>query len=204
MGLEAPVELSVEGQTVAVKALLESHDLILRGAVRKTLPIADIVEPHTAGDQLAFEHEGTAYTLTLPAGQAGKWLKKLTTAPPTLAEKLGIDATHKALVWGYVDDAALNEALLGAVTSDYVEATQAIAIAHTPDELGNALGELTQTMSHAPIWIVYPKGARSSLPESAVRTHLSAIGYVDTKVSSVSDRLTAARFSPRKTILPKA
>ena len=203
MGLEAASELSVNGQTVAVKALLETHDLILRGAVKKTLPIADLVEPHTTGDQLVFEHEGTAYTLTLPAGQAGKWLKKLTTAPPTLAEKLGIDATHKALVWGKVDDAAVNEALLGTVTTDYVEATQGIAIVHTPDELGDALGELTQTMSHAPIWIIYPKGAKSTLPESAVRAHLAAIGYVDTKVSSVSERLTAARFSPRRNVLPK-
>lgn len=203
MGLEAVSELSVNGQTVAVKALLESRELILRGAVKKTLAINDLANPHAAGDQLVFEHEGTAYTLTLPAGQAGKWLKKLTTAPPTLAEKLGVGATHKALVWGRVDDAAVNEALLGAVTADYVEATQAIAIVHTPDELGDALGELTQTMSHAPIWIVYPKGAKSTLPESAVRAHLASLGYVDTKVSSVSDKLTAARFSPRRTVLPK-
>lgn len=204
MGLEAASELSVNGQTVAVKALLESRELILRGAVKKTLAIADLVEPHAAGEQLVFEHEGTTYTLTLPAGQAGKWLKKLTTAPPTLAEKLGVDTAHKALVWGKVDDAAVNTALLGAVTADYVEATQGIAIVHTPEELGDALGELTQTMSHAPIWVIYPKGAKSTLPESAVRAHLAALGYVDTKVSSVSEKLTATRFNPRKTILPKA
>ena len=204
MGLEAESQLTVAGQTVTVKALLESHDLIFRGAVKKTFAIAELKDPHLAGGHLLFEHDATAYDLVLPEGQSGKWLKKLTTAPPTLAAKLGVDAVHKAFVRGAVDDPALKDALAGAVTGDYVEATQAIAIATTPDELGDALGELTQSMSHAPIWIIYPKGAKSTLPESAVRAHLSSLGYVDTKASAVSDSLTATRFSPRKTILPQS
>ena len=203
MGLEAESQLIVDGQNVTVKALLESRELILRGAVKKTFAIAGLTNPHVAGGHLLFEHEATAYDLALPEGQADKWLKKLTTAPPTLAAKLGVDAAHKALVWGKADDPVLAEALSGAVTTDYVEATQAVAVVTTPDELGDALGELTQTMSHSAIWLVYPKGAKSSLPESAVRAHLSSLGYVDTKASAVSDTLTATRFSPRKVILPQ-
>lgn len=204
MGLEAESQLTVEGQTVTVKALLESRELILRGAAKKTFAIADLTNPHVIGNHLLFEHGATPYDLALPDGQADKWLKKLTTAPPTLAAKLGVDVAHKAFVHGPVDDPALKEALNGAVIGDYVEATQAIAIATTPDELGDALSELTQSMSHAPIWVIYPKGAKSTLPESAVRAHLSSLGYVDTKASAVSDRLTATRFSPRRTVLPQA
>jgi len=198
MGLEAESELVNAGDTVHVKALLESHALILRGAVKKTLPISEITDPRIAGDQLLFEHHGTPYALALPAGQAAKWLKKLTTEPPSLAAKLGIDATHKALVWGQSDDAALNAALDGATTDRPADAALSLAIVDSPDSLARALNILLHALPQSPVWIVYPKGAKSSLPESSVRNHLRSLGWVDTKVCSVSERTTAGRYNRAK------
>ncbi len=198
MGLEAESELVSAGETIHVKALLESGALILRGAVKKTLPIHELSDPRAVGDQLLFEHHGTPYALTLPAGQAVKWLKKLTEAPPSLAGKLGIDAAHKALVWGESDDAALKAALAGATTTTAAEAALSVAIVSDPDSLAEALNILLHALPHAPVWIVYPKGAKSTLPETTVRSHLHALGFVDTKVSAVSERLTAARYNRAK------
>lgn len=194
MGLEAESELVNAGETIHVKALLESHALILRGAVKKTLPVGEIDDPHAVGDQLLFEHHGTPYALTLPAGQADKWLKKLTTEPPSLAAKLGIDPAHKAYVWGHADDAALATALAGVTTDAPSDAAVALAVVSDPDELTQALNNLLQAAPHAPVWIVYPKGAKSTLPESHVRNHLRSLGLVDTKACAVSDRLTATRY----------
>lgn len=204
MGLEAESELITTSETVHVKALLESDALILRGAVKKTLPRTEISDPRAVDGQLLFEHHGTPYALALPDGQAAKWAKKLTTEPPSLAGKFGLDATHKVLVWGKSDDTELKAAIDGAVTDDATEATQALAIALTPSDLSAALGHLTQILPHAPVWIVYPKGARSTLPESTVRDHLRSLGFIDTKACAVSQTLTATRFSPRKTVLPTA
>jgi hypothetical protein len=198
MGLEAESELVNAGDRVHVKALLESHALILRGAVKKTLPLSEISDPRAIGDQLLFEHHGTPYALVLPAGQAAKWLKKLTTAPPSLAAKLGVDPTRKALVWGRSDDAALNAALDGATTDRPAEAALSLAIADSPDSLAQALNFLLHALPQAPIWVVYPKGAKSPLPESAVRNHLRSLGMVDTKVCSVSERTTASRYNRAK------
>ncbi|CAL4866908.1 hypothetical protein MMA231_01154 [Asticcacaulis sp. MM231] len=198
MGLEAESEVRVGRESHYVKALLESRDLIFRGAFRKTLPIADLKDPRIVNDALLFEHEDLSYALALPAGQASKWLKKLTTAPPTLAAKLGIDSDHRAFVTGHVDDAALEEALLDAVTTDPLQAAVSVIIARAPDELSAALAEVTQRLPHAPIWVVYPKGPKSPLPDSTVRTHMHALNLIDTKSSAVSDRLTATRFSLRK------
>ncbi len=202
MGLEAESELTTAGHTVHVKALLESHDLILRGAVKKTLPVREISDPRSLNDQLVFEHDGQSYALGLPPGQADKWLKKLTTQPPSLAAKLGVDAAHKAFVKGPLDDVALGAALAGATTNDPHAAALGIAVVSQPDELSTALAELMQTLPTTPAWIIFPKGARSPLPESAVRTHMHALGFVDTKSCAVSDILTAIRFNKRKTILP--
>ena len=198
MGLEAESELVNAGDTVHVKALLESDTLILRGAVKTTLPIHELSDPRAVGDQLLFEHHGTPYALTLPPGQAAKWLKKLTTAPPSLASKLGIDARHKAFVFGQGDDPALAAALAGATTDTPGEAALSLAIVHDPDSLAEALNTLLHALPQAPMWIVYPKGAKSTLPESAVRNHLRSIGWVDTKVCAVSERFTAARYNRPK------
>ncbi len=108
---------------------------------------------------------------------------------------MGVDAGHKALIWGHIKDGPLNDALLNAVTADPAQAALSIAVTLTPTELSGALAELPQRL---PIWIVYPKGATSSLPESAVRTHMRALNYVDSKSCTVSDTLTATRFSSRK------
>ncbi len=198
MGLEAESELTSAGETVHVKALLESHALILRGAIRKTLPIGEITDPRAVDGQLLFEYHGTPYALRLPDGQADKWLKKLTTQPPSLAAKLGIDAAHKARVRGHTDDAALAAALAGATTEIAAEAALSVVIAATPDDLSAALAALTQDAPQAPVWVIYPKGARSTLPEAAVRNHMHALGFVDTKACAVSDTLTATRFNRRK------
>ncbi len=198
MGLEAESELVNAGETIHVKALLESDALILRGAVKKTLPIGEIDDPRAVGDQLLFEHHGTPYALTLPGGQAAKWLKKLTTEPPSLAAKLGIDVAHKVFVWGPVEDTTLAAALGDVTTDKPAEAALSLAVVTDPDALAEALNAVLTAAPHAPVWIVYPKGAKSTLPESSVRNHLRSLGLVDTKVCAVSDRLTAARYNRPK------
>jgi hypothetical protein len=50
----------------------------------------------------------------------------------------------------------------------------------------------------SPLWVVYPKGAKSEVKESGVRDLLRSRGFIDTKVASVSARLTALRFVKRK------
>ena len=198
MGLKAESEVRVGHESHHAHALLESRELTLSGAFKKTLPIAELKDLRVVNHELLFEHSGLPYALALPEGQAVKWLEKLTTAPPSLAQKLGIDAGHKALVWGHVEDAALNEALLNAVTTDPAQAVLSIAVARNPAELNAALAELILRLPHVPIWIVYPKGAQSTLPESAVRSHMRALNWIDSKTCAVSDTLTATRFSLRK------
>ena len=204
MGLEAMSQFVHQGRSTPVKALLESRELILRGAVRKTFRIADIVNPHAVDGQLLFESGGEAYSLALPEGEAGKWLKKLTARPPSLAEKLGLDAMHKAMVRGAADDAEVGTALHGATTDDRALAAIGVAIALTPPELAAATDDLIHALPHAALWVIYPKGGASALPEAEVRNHMRSLGYIDTKSCAVSDTLTATRFNPRKAVMPTA
>jgi hypothetical protein len=61
---------------------------------------------------------------------------------------------------------------------------------------------LTQLLENevysGPLWIVYPKGPTSEVKESLLRVLLRTHGLIDTKVASVSAKLTAIRFVKRK------
>jgi len=198
MGLEAESEVRVGRESRHAHALLENRKLTLSGAFRKTLPAAELTDPRAVNHELLFEHDGLSYALFLPEGQAEKWLAKLTAEPPSLAQKLGVDSEHRALVYGHIEDAALNGALLNAVTTDPMRAALSIAVARTPADLNAALAGVTQHLPHAPVWIVYPRDAQSRLPESTVRSHMRALNFVASKSCAVSDTLTALRFSLRK------
>ena len=197
MGLEANSTVTVGDETFAVKALLESRELILRGDFRKIFAIAEITAAFIEGDMLVFRHADQSYVLPLPAGQADRWLKKLTTPPPSLAAKLGIDAGHPAFVTGVVNDPALMDALAGATTESPCSAAFGVIVAETPAALAEAL---KAAQPDRPLWIIYPKGAKSPLPEATVRTHMHGAGYVDTKTSAVSERLTALRFHRKSAV----
>ncbi len=187
MGLEAESALETHGRTHRVKALLESHELILRGEFKRTFRISDISGVAAHDGVLHFRHDGADYALRLPRPET--WAKKLTTPPPSLASKLGISPDKPALVIGAVADEMLMAALNGNTTATVDMATQVIVVAEMPAALPEPTG-----LPALPVWIIYPKGVKSPLPESTVRGHMRAAGWADTKTSAVSERLTALRF----------
>ncbi len=189
MGLEAESDIETQGAHYRVKALLESRELILRGEFRRTFKFTDMTNVAVSGDALHFRHGGDDHTLRLPQGRAETWARKMTTPPPSLASKLGISPEKPAFVIGDVTDEALLTALDGNSTGEAAHAACVVMVAETPAALPDP-GHLPSL----PIWIVYPRGVKSALPESIVRTHMRAAGWVDTKTSAVSDRLTALRF----------
>jgi hypothetical protein len=222
MGSEAIGSVTIRdehGATVAhahdVKALLESRELILRGPLRRTLKVERLREVAAKGDRLRFRHEKEQYELTLGAAVAARWAKKILTPPPSLAAKLGISPERPALVIGRVTDALLVEALLGATAGgeprpllgsgppqpapnirdgDYVTVSVAVAEVDDAEGLDRALSALPPGV---PIWLAHRKGRGVDFGEAEIRQRMRTLGFIDTKVSAVSDARTATRYSPR-------
>ena len=197
MGREAECRCTWAGESADCKVLLETHDLILRGAIRRQLPIASLNHIEVQGDALTFRTGESAVALHLGAKQAQSWAKKLAAPPVTLAGKLGIVTTSKVLLIGHADSEALEAALAEAATTSSRMPEQVVACVHTPAELGDTLARATSFAANPPIWIVYRKGARSDLPESIIRTVLRGQGFIDTKVAGVDAAYTALRFTRR-------
>lgn len=199
MGREAETLCQLDGAPHAVKAVLESAELILRGdSLRRRWPLAALRAVQATGDQLRFQADGETVHLALGAAQAAAWARKILTPPPSLATKLGLRPEAPAWVLGPVDDAALAEALHGAVTEDPAAATLCIAIVCAPDELAAVLARHAPHV-HLPLWLVHLKGRGPHLGDSEIRRTMRAQGYMDNKTSAVSARLTATRYGRRGT-----
>jgi hypothetical protein len=199
MGREASCTARVGQETAEVTALLESTTVVLRGAIKRRWEIAALQNLRVEGAELRFEvgqDTEEAVALALGEKEAGKWLTKLQTPPPTLAAKLGVSAENPALLIGPTVgtlDPALAEALAGAITTNMREARMLVAVLSKASELPR-MAEFHADMICKTVWVVYPKGPDADPSDAQVRTAMRGWGYVDNKTSAVSDRLTATRY----------
>ncbi len=199
MGREAQCACDWNGTKTEVKALIEPPELILRGGIRKRVPISAMKQIRAEGERLRFKFGGEPVALDVGREFAAKWAKALLTPPPSLAKKLGISAESTVRMIGTVDDEALNKAISEAKDVTTLSGDVILARVKTPSELMAALKKCADDLSRGvPIWFIYPKGPGHALNEHIVRSTALATGIVDTKVAAVSAALTALRFVKRK------
>ena len=196
MGREALCTARVGSETAEVNALLESTTVVLRGAIKRKWEIAALQKLCVDGEELRFEIGDEVVALVLGEKEAGKWLTRLQTPPPTLAAKLGVSAANPALLIGPTVgtlDPALAEALAGGITTNLREARMLVAVLSKASELPR-MAEFHADMICKTVWVVHPKGPDADPSDAEVRTAMRGWGYVDNKSSAVSDRLTATRW----------
>ena len=199
MGREATCDCTFDGTTAKVKALLETNEIILRGPIRLTAPLKALKSIRVESETLCFSVDKHPIQLHLGAKAAESWAKKLKAPPPTLADKLGITGKTIRTI-GPLDDKALFSALGAAAMVRAEDPEVILAQVDTPESLATTLRAAKPQLARSiPIWLVYRKGPGHAINEKLIRSTLRALGYMDTKVASVSEHLTALRFN-----LPKS
>lgn len=116
------------------------------------------------------------------------------TPAPSLASKLGVGALTPAYLLGQVADAALAEALCGATTPCPDCAASLVAIVLDEGDLAQAVGQHAG-MPCRPLWTIHVKGEATPLGYTAIRKYLLERGYMDTKITAVSQRFTGTRYN---------
>jgi hypothetical protein len=197
MGREATCHCRWGNQTAQCKALLETSKLIVRAPIGRRASIASLHDIAVEGDNLHFSIGGDAVTLALGAAEAQRWAKKIAAPPPTLAAKLGISGDTHLMLIGECDSEELQAAIEQSAIVENKSPDLIIAMVRTASDLNHALDRYAALPVHPPIWIVYAKGPRKPINETAIRDTLRHEGFMDTKVASVSSRLTALRFIRR-------
>jgi len=199
VGREAKCTCDWAGTTTEVRVLLESGEIVLRGGIRKRLPLSEVKKVRVLSDRLFFTAGREPVQLFLGSGAAERWATAIATPAPSLARKLGI--TNKMIVRsiGSVQDDALKSALDEALWISAKDAGLIVAYVDTPESLHAALrAAKPQLLKDVPIWIVFAKGPGHPLNEATIRSLLRDHGMMDTKVASVSAKLTALRFCLHK------
>jgi hypothetical protein len=199
MGREAHCLCRWGSRTAKVTALLESSELILRGELRERVPLTSIRQVTASGDALEFTAAGERIALVLGAAAARRWAQAIAVPPPDLAQKLGLTAATRVHIIGTIDDPELATALTRTSLSADTPERADLVVIRTDDsaQLAAAVAAVLAGAAVPPVWIVYVKGRAAPLGERTVRDLLRDRGFIDTKVASVSGRLTALRFTKR-------
>ncbi len=193
MGREARCSCRWAGGEGEVKVLLETEVLVLRGALRRSIPRKDISTARVMGDALRLGVGDEELSLALGAKAASSWLAALKAGPPSLARKLGIAPGTRVRVVGRLGVPELEEAINEAVRTS--GSTADLVLARVSDERSTRrAADVFHAARGAALWVVFTKGKDSPFGEAAVRAVLRGRGFTDTKVASVSPTLTAARY----------
>ena len=194
MGREALVHAEVGRETGEVRALLESGELILRGAIRRRFPRPSIKSVTVKNDTLCFICSGESVRLHLGARAVEAWRKAIATPPPDLRAKLGLGKRARALLVGSFDDDVLANALKGVIVKDGLAAAMLIVCVRGSADL-TAAQAIHAAHPGLFLWTIYPKGRGVAFGEREIRTVLRAAGFRDTKSCAVSSLLTATRYN---------
>ncbi len=195
MGREATCHCKWGAEEGDCKVLLEGRELIFRHGMRRRVPLAAMAGVAVRGSNLLFNVGLDQVELRLGPEAAQRWAKAIQTPPPSLASKLGISRATNISVRGDLQSEELKAALAEASPAKTKKVDLVLLCVNSQSEVHQYLGGETYT---GPLWIVYPKGAGSEVKESDLRDLLRSHGFIDTKVASVSAKLTALRFSKRK------
>jgi hypothetical protein len=198
MGLEAMCAATVDGQTARGKALLETSELVFRGAsggLRARVPLAEVKAVTVAGKALTVKWKGG--TLALELGDAAeKWAEKLKN-PPSRLKKLGVKpGARVALVGSFEFDATFAGELRGAgatnVSAGLVDVLFYAPTART--DLDRIIKLAARLDPAGALWVVRPKGRDTPVTEADTRKAGLGAGLVDVKVAAFSATHTAEKF----------
>src|SRR6476659_3234216 len=197
MGYDAECDVRLDGQTASAKAVLEQKDLVLRGPLRLSIPLARISEATASDGWLRVRFDGRLAEISLGSA-AQKWAQRITNPPSRLA-KLGVKEGVRILLVGAVEEAFVEELRAAGATAirRIARGTAAFDVIFLAVERRESLEQLealaSKIVPSGAIWTLRAKGQRA-VTEADTMSAGKRAGLVDVKVVSFSDTLTAEKF----------
>jgi hypothetical protein len=195
MGLEKTCAVEYGGKAVTARVQLEPTALIVRGALKLKVPLAEITSYEAMAGQLHITHGRETLRLAL-GPDAEKWALKIR-YPRGRLDKLGIKPGMRVAVIGIDDPEFLAElserttdVAFGKAKSD--TDVMVVAMSQTRDLLQlDALR--ARIKKNGAIWVVWAKG-RKEFREDDLRAYGPKVRLVDVKVMSFSDTLSGLKM----------
>lgn len=194
MGNELLTRVEIGDEAAEAKALLETEEIVIRGALKAKIPFAEIKDVAAENGVLRFRWKSS--DVRIHAGNdAAKWADKIRN-PKSVIEKLGIKSGQRISIVGSVDGGFL-EQLEGRgvdLSRRLRRDSDVIFLAANRREELDRLDELRRALTPAgAIWVLRPKG-HPDISESDVIHAGKAHGLVDVKVVRFSATHTAEKL----------
>jgi hypothetical protein len=195
MGAEVICKVRFGKQECEGKALLETSEVLFRGAFRLKIPFSSIKSVKAVDGELRLQTaEGLAVFHLGPVAE--KWRDKIL-HPKSRIEKLGVKPEAKVALLGEFEPEFVRE--VAGLTKSVSEGKMAadsewiFFAAHSKGDLGT-LSKISKSMQGATaLWIVYPKG-QARITENDVLAAGRKSGLKDVKVVGFSASHTALKF----------
>jgi hypothetical protein len=195
VGSELKCTVRFGKETSEGKALLETSEVLFRGAFRLKIPFATIKSAKAVDGELRLETANGLAVFELGLA-AEKWHEKIL-HPKTRVEKIGLKPGAKISLLGSFDEDFLEELKLrgGSVARDKIAAgSDTIFFRAESLKALSSVAKIARSLKGATaLWIVYPKGQKS-ITENDVIGSGRKTGLKDVKVVGFSASHTALKF----------
>ncbi|MEO5511012.1 MAG: hypothetical protein ABIV28_02710 [Longimicrobiales bacterium] len=198
MGKEARVIAEIEEWSGEGRLLLETDDLIFRGARRLTIPLPDITAVAATDGWIVVQHVGGMARFDIGAGFDEKWVHAILN-PRVRIDKLdvkpdssvllvsGLDEAFSAEVRARASNTAAFEGADGAdAASGAADTDIAFLQADDPAALSMIPALRRRIRSTGAIWVLHPRGRRD-LSHDAIMAVAKPVGLVDVKSARFSE-----------------
>ncbi len=194
MGNEVLTRVEIGGEHAEARALLETDEVIVRGALKAKIPFKEMKDVRAENGVLSLRWKDRDVRIHV-GRDAAKWAEKIRN-PKSVLDKLGVKSGQKVSIIGEVDG-AFTEQLEARVAEVSLKARPERDLiffaANRREDLGR-LEELRRALQPAgAIWVLRPKG-HPAISESDVMAAGKAAGLVDVKVVRFSETHTAEKL----------
>jgi|SRR6185436_19633790 len=194
MGNEARCRVEIGSEAADAKVLLETGELIVRGALRAKIPFREAKDVAAEGGVLRLRWNGRDVRVHV-GRDAAKWAEKIRN-PKSVIDKLGVKPGQRLSVIGSVDEAFLADLENAGVDLSRRQRRDSDILFFAANQRADLarLDELRKALAPAgAIWVLRPKGG-GAITENDVMAAGKAAGLVDVKVVRFSDTHTAEKL----------
>lgn len=196
MGYDATCTLLIDDRTFRGTAVLEQKELVFRGDIRLTIPLAGIVDVQARGGRLLIDFGGRRAALELGA-QAEKWAKRIT-SPPSRVDKLGVKPGMRVALVGVADETLVEDIQSKGASLDASARSKGLDMiffaANAPRDLDRLATLAARLEPAGALWLIRAKGKGAPITERESMAAGKQAGLVDVKVVSYSDTHSAEKY----------
>jgi len=195
MGREVQCRVRSGGKQSNGKALLETSEIVFRGALRLKIPIASLKWVVARNGELHLKWLENSAVFEL-GEQAEKWAHKIL-HPKSTAEKLGVKPGSRISALRLSETEVLKDARKAAAAfaedKPLIDSDVVFFGTETASDLARIKKVIPSLAINGALWVVYPKG-RNEITELQVLNAGRDAGLVDIKVVGYAATHTALKF----------